>query len=115
MRVLVVEDDIELLRVLTEALSCGGHQVSAAASFSDAYAMLSASIGWDALVTDVRLPGGGSGEQLAQAADALDIPHLLITGYPDEMMTLAARGEVHLAKPFNLDALLEWVSAASAR
>lgn len=68
----------------------------------------------DLLVTDVGLPGGLNGRQLAEAARerSPDLPVLFITGYAG-----SAPGDEHLspgmsviAKPFTLDALTERVS-----
>jgi CheY-like chemotaxis protein len=62
------------------------------------------------LVTDVGLPGGLNGRQLADAARMLlpDLPVLLITGYAGDAITGAGalrRGMEILRKPFELEEL----------
>jgi hypothetical protein len=37
------------------------------------------------LVSDIVLPGGGSGLELAALAEKLGVPTLLISGYPDQI------------------------------
>jgi PAS domain S-box-containing protein len=68
------------------------------------------------LVTDVGLPGGLNGRQLADAARELipNLPILLITGYAGDMITrheTAGPDMAMLAKPFALEALAEKVRA----
>jgi PAS domain S-box-containing protein len=68
------------------------------------------------LVTDVGLPGGLNGRQLADAARELmpDLPILLITGYAGDALTRQeppGPDMAMLAKPFALEALAETVQA----
>jgi signal transduction histidine kinase/ActR/RegA family two-component response regulator len=70
----------------------------------------------DLLVTDVGLPGGLNGRQLADAARELvpGLPILLITGYAGD--AIEGRGQLDvgmeiLIKPFQLDAFAERVQA----
>ena len=70
----------------------------------------------DLLMTDVGLPGGMNGRQMADAGRARrpDLKVLFITGYAEN----AALGEGHMApgmavvtKPFSVDAMAERVRA----
>jgi CheY-like chemotaxis protein len=68
------------------------------------------------LVTDVGLPGGLNGRQLADAAREMSphLPILLITGYAGDAAPgrkQLARGMEMLAKPFELDVLARRVQA----
>ncbi len=64
----------------------------------------------DLLVTDVGLPGGMNGRQLADAGQAVrpDLRVLFITGYAENAVVgngHLAKGTEILTKPFTIDAL----------
>ncbi|MBM3787435.1 MAG: response regulator [Acidobacteria bacterium] len=115
MRILLVDDDPTLLRLLRRALEREGHSVSACLSAEEAmrhYANQEAKPEW--LVTDHWLPGA-SGVELAagllrqepsmQAAVCSGFP-IDLTGFPD-----AERARVRLIqKPFQVEELIELVA-----
>jgi PAS domain S-box-containing protein len=103
--ILVVEDDPDL-RDLTESIIAGlGYQVHAVADSDAALAALDERPDIDLLFTDVVLPGGTSGAELAKQAQAL-CPALKVvytSGYPEDVID--AGGEldedvVLIAKPY---------------
>ena len=108
--VLVVEDEPAMRMIVVETLSDLG------------YSVLEASDGWsgiriaetaghiDMLVSDVGLPGGMNGRQIADAARQRrpDLKVLFITGYAEGFVSgddLRAQGMQVLTKPFAIDAL----------
>ncbi len=107
-----VEDDPTIRDLTARALRELGCQVLEAENGPQGLAALRRSIerpGVDLLVTDVGLPGGLDGPQLAEAARALvpALPVLLITGQADAVLArnpLAPNTEI-LGKPFGLEAL----------
>jgi len=104
--ILLVDDEASLREVLSEVLRDAGHTVFEAGDASTALAKLRHIDHVDLLVTDIGLPGGMNGRQLAEVARADDsgTTVLLITGYaesapPEEGMV----DGVHLmTKPFAL-------------
>ena len=110
MRILLVEDHPAVLTTLADVLRDGGHEVGAAATFEAANSLLIAPSDWDALITDVLLPGGGDGLGLASKAEWLGIPCLIVTGHPDQMIALSATGLRYLTKPFSVNLLLGWLT-----
>jgi CheY-like chemotaxis protein len=64
--------------------------------------------GIDMLVSDVGLPGGLNGRQLADAARAMlpALPVLLMTGYTGSLDATLPPGMAYLRKPFSLDSLV---------
>ena len=120
-RVLVVEDEAELGKVLRKLLHDGGHQARHAADAAEAEALV-ASEPVDVLVCDVQLPGT-NGAALAGALRARGVARatVLISGRPitEEECAAAGPGAVTLHKPFRpqrlLDAVDEAVRLASAR
>lgn len=100
-RVLLVEDEQELLESYVQALQSAGYEVRAFATGSEATDALAAEAP-DILVTDVVLPGT-SGIELAETCNALHphVPVLLVSGYiPQERSGRLAQGRWYrLDKP----------------
>jgi two-component system response regulator HydG len=107
-RVLVVDDDREMLDLLRVQLGRRGYEVAATAAGADAFARL-ASEDFDVVVTDLNMRGM-NGIELCQRAVANrpDIPVVVITAFGSLDTAIAAiRAGAYdfLAKPFDADAL----------
>ncbi len=111
-RVVLIDDDVLLRTVLARALRRRGYDVLEA---RDAAAALEAldSAPWDALITDVKMPGTGGVELAAEVRRRLPaLPILFISG--DEQVE-TTQGQMFLSKPFTpevLDAALRELAAA---
>lgn len=115
-RVLLLEDDAELLVVIRESLEDEGYQVLAAQSGEDALG-LSYQQEFDLLITDVRLPGIDGLDTLLRVRELQpEIRGIVMTGYASESDTVRALrlgvGE-YLKKPFALLQFLEVVQRLS--
>ncbi|MDM0091172.1 response regulator [Variovorax sp. J22G40] len=112
-KVLVVEDDAEVRRVLVESLSMLGYVVSEAAEGSSGLAAL-ASAPHDLLVVDYAMPGLNGAEVIAKAREMVgDIPVILVTGYADMAQVGRVLGtQSVLIKPFDIATLASAVSKA---
>ena len=108
--VLVVDDEPTVRMLVTEALEDLGHAVVEASDGAAALDVLRSGVPLDLLITDVGLPGGTNGRQVADAGRAArpGLRVLFITGYAET----AAIGHGHLepgmqvlTKPFAMDAL----------
>ena len=113
--ILLVEDD-HVIRMLTaEALADLGCRVVEAADAAEALRALATPDAIDLLVTDVGLPNGINGRQLAEAARTRrpDLPVLFITGYAGSALNDAqlSPGMSVIGKPFMLGALTDRVAA----
>jgi PAS domain S-box-containing protein len=117
--VLVVDDEADIRTVMAEVLRLQGYTVLEAADAPQALRQLQerGRAGRpDMLVTDIGLPNGMNGRQLADQVRMLwpKIPVLLVTGYAESTVmrndTLPAQMEL-LTKPFNMVALAEKVGA----
>jgi CheY-like chemotaxis protein len=118
-RVLLVEDDPAVLSTLSEQLLAVGWSVVAAQNGQAALDLLADDPAIDVLVTDVMMPGGMSGVELARLAARrrCGLPTLLISGYPGAALEAAGadgREFALLHKPFSQQALIERVLAAVA-
>ena len=116
-RVLVVDDEPAVRRVLARLLERDGLDVIEAGSSVEALAALDATA-FDLLVTDVVLGAGQSGAVLGRAARARrpGLPILYVSGYTRAELDLAdlEEGEAFVAKPIALAALRAAVEAAIA-
>jgi CheY-like chemotaxis protein len=116
--VLLAEDEIEVRALLQKALEGHGYRVFAARSGVEALNLWRLHRGQvDLLVTDLVMPGGMTGRELAERlrADAAHLRVIYCSGYSDDMIQGAAplRGRPNfLEKPFDVNLFLERVRRA---
>jgi CheY-like chemotaxis protein len=108
--VLVVEDEPPIRMVIADVLSDLGYTVLQAGDGRSGLRVLEAGTLVDLLITDVGLPGGTNGRQLADAArqHRPDLKVLFITGYAENAAVrngLMEQGTQVMTKPFALEAL----------
>jgi PAS domain S-box-containing protein len=117
--ILLAEDD-DLVRVFaTDRLRAKGYVVVAAASGPDALEALESMDRLDLLFTDVIMPGGMTGRQLADAVVACrpGTPVLYASGYTEDVIFHNDRldpGVRLLAKPYSTKQLIERVGSLLA-
>ena len=108
--VLIVDDEPSIRMLVTEVLEDLGYTAIEAADASSGLKVLQSDVRMDLLVTDVGLPGGMNGRQMADAGrvNRPGLKVLFITGYAEN----AAVGNGHLepgmavlTKPFVMEAL----------
>lgn len=107
-RVLVVDDEVKLGRVLQEALELEGHEVLRVEDGNRALVELKLRA-WDVVVTDLRMPGA-DGLAVLQTARALTPPPevIVMTAHGTAESAIAAMkagAADYLLKPFALDEL----------
>jgi PAS domain S-box-containing protein len=108
--VLVVDDEEGIRMLATEALEELGYEAMEAGNGAEALRILQSGKPLDLLVTDVGMPGGMNGRQLAEAARAQrpDLKILFITGYAENAVFGNAPldpGMQIIIKPFTMDIL----------
>jgi signal transduction histidine kinase/CheY-like chemotaxis protein len=112
--VLLVEDEADVRATAAELLGELGHQVLEAEDGPSALRLLTRTAHLDLLVTDVGLPNGLNGLQVADAAREHwpGLPVLFITGYVDDALNgQLAPGMQVIGKPFRLDELAVRIAA----
>jgi CheY-like chemotaxis protein len=108
--VLVVDDEETVRMLIAEVLSESFYQIVEAREGASALRILESDRRIDLMITDVGLPGGMNGRQVADAARLLrpDLKVLFITGYAENAAVgsgqLAAGMQI-LAKPFAMSTL----------
>jgi PAS domain S-box-containing protein len=86
-RILLVEDEEKLRRTLALQLRRAGYVVEVAGTVADALELLRAHTPFNAIVSDIRLPGGASGIDLMRRVRSAGRNGglLLMTGFSDEL------------------------------
>jgi CheY-like chemotaxis protein len=116
-RILVVEDDVDLLKMLSKILSTVGN-VTVAADGMDAVTVLERDPTPDLVVTDLMMPrmdGLTLARKMKDTPKLAKIPVIILTakGTPRDVITGINAGARHyLTKPFKHDELIEKVQRA---
>jgi len=113
--VLLCEDDPDVRRFSAETLTDLGYTVAEAGSADEALTLLKGVGPFDLLFTDVVLPGGKTGAELAREARAAQpgLRVLFTTGYARSALddTVMEAGVDLLPKPFSVEELAERLAA----
>ncbi len=117
-RILLIEDDRELGKVLRSALTTEGHEVLSAASLSEAQSILNnqdAGRPFDLFLLDLGLPDGDGQTFLKTARKASAAPLIVISARPHDeikIQLLDAGADDYLVKPFGIGELLARIRVA---
>jgi signal transduction histidine kinase/ActR/RegA family two-component response regulator len=116
--VLLVEDDDEVAALVSEMLDDLGFQVVRAATAAAALGALANGRRVDLVFSDIMMPGGMNGVELAKEIRArrTDLPILLTSGYSEATKQAAeAQGIRILRKPYQLAELSEALNGAISK
>lgn len=108
MRILLVEDNQDVLRHLALTLGLRGHEVCAVGRMAEALAKAT-SAGFDLVISDIELPDGNGLDLLRHLGDRA-VPAIAMSGYGSEddvLQSLAAGYHEHLTKPVDIHRLDE--------
>ena len=112
-RLLVVDDELPILKLVTRILATDNYDIASASSGDEAAQMINAPdhAGVDLLVTDLMMPGL-NGRELAMITRRRypNVRVLYVTGFADTLfkdLTELGAGESFIEKPFGTDGLLE--------
>ena len=116
--VILIDDDVELLKATAQTIELAGFGVSRFSKASQALAVLDAGFG-GVVVSDIRMPDI-DGLELFERIRRLDpdLPVILMTGHGDIPMAVAAiRNGVYdfIAKPFATDQLVQSLRRAAEK
>jgi len=118
MRILAVEDEPAILRMLERGLTAAGHQVLTATSGEDG-AMLAVDEEPDVVLLDISLPELSGHEVLARIRMRRpSLPVLMLTARDDtdnKVRALDAGADDYLTKPFAFEELLARIRALTRR
>ena len=118
MRILAVEDEPAILRMLERGLTASGHQVLTAENGEDG-AILATDEGVDLVLLDISLPGMSGHDVLSRVrARRPELPVLMLTARDDignKVRALDAGADDYLTKPFAFEELLARIRALTRR
>ncbi|THD50805.1 ATP-binding protein [Phenylobacterium sp.] len=117
-RVLLVEDDASVGEMVEAMLADLGHEVLRAEAAAPAIEILGRKDRIDLMLTDLIMPGGMNGVELAHAAVALrpGLPVILTSGYTGETLGAAAQAPWPLlTKPYPAEALAAVIDAVMGK
>jgi signal transduction histidine kinase len=115
LRVLVVEDEPAVAGVVLDMLEQLGHRGTCVGTVASALALLAGSEATDLVLSDVLLPGGDSGLDLAREMKRrnLGVPVILTSGYGGSMtQRLSTMNLPFLRKPYEIGALRQAIDTA---
>ena len=112
-RVLVVDDDVEVADMAGQLLEASGYSVKLAYRAGAALELLKDGEAVDLVFSDVIMPGGMSGVQLAEEVGRSfpKLPVLLATGYSDAIAEANLKGLNIIMKPYATGELRERIDA----
>jgi DNA-binding response OmpR family regulator len=118
MRILAIEDEPAILRMLERGLSASGHQVETASNGEDG-ALLADDDSIDLVLLDISLPGLNGHEVLTRIRTRRPaLPVLMLTARDDldnKVRALDAGADDYLTKPFAFEELLARIRALTRR
>jgi PAS domain S-box-containing protein len=116
LRILVVDDEVDVLETVGRRLIAEGHQVDSASGGEEAWRLIQEK-DYDAIVTDLRMPGVDGSElyrRVKEMDESVARRVIFITGdsmSPETSKFLGDAGNQTLAKPFAGDSLLRAVQS----
>ncbi|MCR2034433.1 response regulator transcription factor [Adlercreutzia mucosicola] len=116
-RILVVEDDAAINRVVCSYLEKAGAMCTAAFSGTEGLMHLAGGATFDLIVTDLMLPGA-SGEEVVADARGRGVPAIVLSAratVADRVDLLRIGADDYLTKPFDLEELLARCEAVLRR
>ena len=116
-KVLVVDDEPQILRALRINLSAHGYDVQVAADGATALRSAAAQVP-DLVVLDLGLPDMDGTEVIGGLRGWTDVPILVLSGRagsPDKVRALDAGADDYVTKPFDIGELLARVRAVTRR
>lgn len=116
-RILVVDDETQIARVLRRGLSARGYEVQTAADGEEALSIFSQ---WpaDLVITDLSMPQMGGLELCRRLRQRSQVPIIVLSVKGEErtkVEALDAGADDYVTKPFGIDELLARVRAALRR
>jgi CheY-like chemotaxis protein len=111
-RVLVVDDEVDLRRIVRDYLAAAGYDVTMAGSPAEALSLLETAT-FELLISDIVMPGDMDGADLARVAAGRypEMRILLISGYADDVVARIPGQCRLLEKPFRQHDLQQAVRA----
>ena len=110
--VLVVDDEIESRYLLAENLRASGFTVYEASSADEAVVLLRSRAAFDAVITDIQMPGQMDGLMLAESIrENLPVVLVVVVSGLDMDDALRQKGTKFFQKPYSSQSLVDYVKS----
>ena len=119
-RILIVEDERDIVKALTIRLQRAGYDVVTAYDGAQGIFMAHKEEP-DLIILDIRMPAGNGfsvAEKLKQSEETLAIPVIFLTGSPErnsEAKAMALGSRFYIKKPYDPEELLDAIARALER
>ncbi len=112
-RLLLIDDETDLLDILTDAFEIAGFKVVTASDGQQAMRLLRDGSRFDVVISDMAMPGGVSGIDVAREASTVhpDACVILASGHPRAELPPLPDGVRYLSKPYRVSQLLQAINA----
>jgi two-component system cell cycle sensor histidine kinase/response regulator CckA len=118
-RLLLVEDEAPLHRLLTRALATAGYEVTAVEDGEAALGAIAAGLKPDLVISDIAMPGSIDGLTLARRLRETqpELPIVLMSGYAEGTLSgeVVSENFLFLQKPFRISEMLSQIAGALTR
>lgn len=112
-KVLVVDDDPSLQRLMQRILKLNDYQVKIAQDFDDALRVIQSDHCFDIILLDVQFPGGGGLKLLPHLKkECQQATVIVVSATEDDQVLhqlLQEGAEAHVGKPFDVDGLIQCI------
>jgi DNA-binding response OmpR family regulator len=109
MRLAIVDDNIGIVRLLTNVFEQAGHTVVATATTLDHGLSVASMHNYDAMILDVNL-GTQRSEKIAELLVQKNIPFIVISGGPRDELDSALLRAPFIPKPIDLEHILATIA-----
>ncbi len=116
-KIIVVDDDVEILELVSALLKQSNYEVRIANSVDQAYLLLN-SISFDLAILDINLSGEDGIVLCQNIRKEFDFPIIMLTASHDKtdlLLSLNMGADYYLTKPFDIKVLLGYIKVALRR
>ena len=115
MKVLVIDDETDILKMVSKALERNGYEATAVSNIPDAAKQIRYNK-WDLIITDVMIPYEGGFELVEGIKAVSNTPVIMITGMSEDVLKATInKADVIIHKPFTGAELIKKVKELTKR
>jgi DNA-binding response OmpR family regulator len=114
MKILLIDDEKDILEMVSKALKRNGYEVTAVASIPEAAKQIRYHQ-WDLIISDVMIPYEGGFELVESIKASSNTPVIMITGMSEDILNATInKADAILHKPFSSADLIKKVKELTA-
>ncbi|CAN5661599.1 hypothetical protein BH11BAC1_BH11BAC1_16000 [soil metagenome] len=115
MKVLVIDDEKDILEMVSKALKRNGYEVTVASTIAEAAKQIRYNK-WDLIISDVMIPYEGGFELVDSIKATSNTPVIMITGMSEDVLKATInKADVIMHKPFSSADLIKRVNELTAQ